>query len=124
MENANGNQSARPRLSQGIENLQVHQDTESLPPPSSSNHTHKQLLKDLEVQLLASLTRAVNDAIQTLKQHVETELQSFRDEVESLTTRVLKLDEDATQKYNVGPTSKISDSYVGGGEEAVKMMYP
>ena len=72
------------------------------------------------MQLLASLTKAVNDAIQVLKQHVEAELQFFRDEVESLTTRVLKLEEDAAQKYKVGLPFEINDSSVEGGEETVK----
>ena len=58
LEDTNGTQSARPRLSRGNENLQVHQDTESLPPPSSSHHTSKdlnQLLKDLHGGATVSL---------------------------------------------------------------------
>ena len=93
-------------------------ETGSSPPPSSS-HSHastptkdiNQNLKDLEVHLLASLTRVVSEAIQALK-HVEAELQSVRIEVADLTTRVLKLEEDVAQKYRVGSTYEANISRV------------
>ena len=78
---------------QGVWDLQCDQETGSLPPPSSSNSPASsptkginQILKDLEVHLLASLTMVVNEAIQALKQHVEAELKSVWFEVADLTT--------------------------------------
>ena len=89
---------------QGDGNVQGGQETGSLLHPSSS-HSHaspptkgiNQILKDLEVHLLVSLTRVISEAIQALKQHVEAELQSVRVEVVDLTTIVQKLEEDVAQ---------------------------